>query len=285
MKKILSLAVLLMTVLVGFTACSDDEGENNIANGDFTRTTWKGMSDVIGAQYTCTVSFTSANEGVLKLDSKAVVAPGVEPVEATVFCEFNYTKNADAFMLNVTQVTNKTGEDVSNSANVFDVPFTYDAKTKTLQIKIKGCDYSLSEVSYHAINVPVRVPDNASNTPLDLQKIAGHWSIPPYCLEKCDMDINLDEKGAPKDISVLIQQVDFASGNWRNCVEANDRKFELDVNNLYVYDANGENIEYKINILYYDETGQRVTSHHIYVRVYKANDELVYNEHLYQPVK
>lgn len=176
MKKILSLAVLLMTAFVGFTACSDDESDGVKSLSKTTFSTTQHVSDATKTgDVTYTVSFNSDSECVMRIESRNMKLLNVDKLyNDDVFYGGTYTKNGNNITFNVDCITT---EGVAHPYSIIDRhetrTFTYNSDTKVLTTA-EGVE--LSSVKYSHLECKQYTPSNADET-LTLDDLVGGWFI------------------------------------------------------------------------------------------------------------
>ena len=136
MKKILSIAVLLMATLTGFNACNNDDESDDVqslAKTTFTTTVHED-SPIMSGDFTYTVSFNDESECVMRVESKNIKALNSDQTFANdTYYSGTYTQNGNAITFDVDCVTY---ENAPHPFSDYDHPetltFTYNPKGKEL---------------------------------------------------------------------------------------------------------------------------------------------------------
>ena len=204
MKKFLSLAVLLMAALVGFTACSDDEsdGVKSLSKTTFTTTTH--VSDPIkSGDLTYTVSFNSDSECVMRVESRNMKLLNADKTYSDdVYYGGTYTKNGNTITFNVDCITT---EGVANPYSVIDCPetrtFTYNPDTKVLTAE-SGLE--LSSTKYAHLECK-KYPSSNAITGIKFEDLVNR-----YWLTQDDNSYN-----SAQNVSVCIKVNDDGTADYR----------------------------------------------------------------------
>lgn len=179
MKKILSLAVLLMTALVGFTACSDDESDDVKSLSKTTFTTTMHVSDPIkSGDLTYTISFNDDAQCVMRVESRNMKLLNIDKTYSDdTYYGGTYTKDGNTITFNVNCITTEAGE---HSVSVIDHPethtFTYNPDTKVLTI---DGGLQLNSTKFAHLECKKYAPSNAIAA-VKLEDLVGFWHTEMY---------------------------------------------------------------------------------------------------------
>lgn len=263
MKKILSIAVLLMTALVGFTACNNDDENLSLAKSTFTAT-MHANGEAISNDMTYTISFNDASQCVMRIESRNIKVQGVDkPFSKDTFYGGTYTQSGNTVTFNVDCITTENG---THSFSITDRPethtLTYNPDTKVLtfedgSIELKSTTFTPLECKkYPLMDTAIKgmkLEDVLGKTYID--ENAWYWEGGRLCLAKALL--NVDEDGIAsfaaeiydyrsegrvksflvQDKPIEINGLSFIVGGW----ECRFKSF--DANGIYaaeIYDPNGK---------------------------------------------
>lgn len=179
MKKIISLAVLLMTVFVGFTACSDDESDDVKSLSKTTFSTTQHVDDPIkSGDLTYTVSFNNDSECVMRVENRNMKLLNVDVTYNDVTSYGGtYTMNGNTITFNVDCITT---EGVATPYSIIDRPqtrtFTYNSDTKVLTtddgIELSSTNFAHLECKRYAAS-----NDDDEDVVITFDELVGTWGV------------------------------------------------------------------------------------------------------------
>lgn len=174
MKKILLLAILAMA-FVGFTACSEDEKENQSMKS-LKQTTWTMLANEGEDGMTVNVSFTDGQNGLMQKKSNGTTAEGFALFESTM--KFTYTWNGESGKINFTKMVHRSlgHQNVKDMENM-ECDIAFDAASGKLTLTNLG--ESLTKSAY---NPPLWNEEqlnagtlNAEYLELSAELLRGKW--------------------------------------------------------------------------------------------------------------
>lgn len=174
MKKILSIAVLLMTALVGFTACSNDDENLSLAKSTFTAT-MHADGEAISNDMTYTISFNDASQCVMRIESRNIKVQGVDkPFSKDTFYGGTYTQSGNTVTFNADCITTENG---IHSFSITDRPetltFTYNPDTKVLTFEDGSIE--LKSTTFTPLECKKYPPMATAIKGMKLEDLVGFW--------------------------------------------------------------------------------------------------------------